>query len=201
MSETTSTSTTPLPSAATLSMPTIEAIRQLAVASAPAAAIPFINAQFAGASAASSASASVPVAVPAASSVAVPALAQPTISFIREQILANAPSAYASAIAEQFTASTASASTAAPVAPVQPATSDVVGADSSAVGASLAAPAIAFVRQQIALLAPAEYSASILAQFPATPVASSASLPAPQTAGAVVSTSTAISDIQAYLTA
>ena len=188
---------------ASLAAPTIDAIRQLAVASAPAAAVPFINAQFATAPVAAPAAVA-PAPAAGSPSVAGSSLAQPTISFIREQILANAPSAYFSAIAEQFT--TAAASPAPPAAPVQPAASvapalpaPTSDADSAVIGASLAAPAIALIREQITLLAPAEYSAAILAQFPAAPAASGDS--PPPAAGATIPVPPAASAVQAYFAA
>ena len=106
-------------SLAGLSKPTIETIRQAALASAPSVAAPFINARFDAASSASGPAGYVPYPLPydgwnVSPSVIGSSLAQPTISFIREQILDNAPSAYASIIAEQFTAAATGSNQAAP---------------------------------------------------------------------------------------
>ena len=205
---TSSTSTTGSAAFAALSASTIDSIRQQALASAPPEAASFINERFAGTSAA------VPATQPATSSAEAPApavvgtaLAQPTISFIREQILANAPSAYASAIAAQFTtAATGSGQAAAPVQPatpaqpVAPAASNAPGAESSAVGASLAVPAIEFVRQQITAVLPAEYSAAILAQFPSAPAADGPAAPVQLAAGVTPLTSAVADEIRAYFT-
>ena len=136
----------------------------------------------------------------ASSSIVGASLAQPTISFIREQILANAPSAYAQSIADQFTASSSGSSAA--VTPVQPAASSASGTTSSAIGASLAAPVVDLLRQEIVENVPAEYAQHILAQFAGAPSVSSTTETSVQaTAGATVQTPTVSEQVATYLTA
>ena len=217
---------------AALSASTIASIRQAALASAPPSAAAFINARFAGAPVASASSSAAAPAQPAAapeqpaaapaqpaaapaqpaaapattsdanasSSIVGASLAQPTISFIREQILANAPSAYAQSIADQFTASSSGSSAA--VTPVQPAASSASGTTSSAIGASLAAPVVDLLRQEIVENVPAEYAQYILAQFAGAPSVSSTTETSVQaTAGATVQTPTVSEQVATYLTA
>ena len=223
---TSSTSSAGSAAFATLSLSTIDSIRQQALASAPPEFAPFINARFTSASATSG-----PATTPLQPAVPVPStastqpatssasdatsstfgasLAQPTISFIREQILASAPNDYASAIVAQFTsASTTSGQAAAPAqiatstASVAPAASSDSDAASRAFGASLAEPAIDYIRQQITATVPSQYAELILTQFASAPVTSSeTSLSAQPAIGAASQTSTVTDELRAYFTA
>lgn len=95
------------------------------------------------------------------------ALAQPTIAFISAQITASVPAGYANAILAQFAGgSTASGQAPAAAPPIPAATLD-------AFGASLAAPAIAFISAQITASVPPEYASLITAQFAGAPAAAS----------------------------
>ena len=222
-----STSSTGSAAFASLSASTIDSIRQAALASAPPSAAAFINARFAGAPVASASSPAAAPAQPAAapaqpaaapaqpaaapattsdsnasSSIVGASLAQPTISFIREQILANAPSPYAQTIADQFTASTGSSGAVTPAQPVAAVSPTDAGTTTSTDNASSVGAVVDLLRQEVVENVPAEYAQYILAQLAGSPSASSATgTSVPATAGAAVQTSTVSDSVATYLTA
>lgn len=215
-----STSSTGSAAFASLSASTIDSIRQAALASAPPSAAAFINARFAGAPVASASSPAAapeqpaaapaqPAAAPAttgdsnaSSSIVGASLAQPTISFIREQILANAPSPYAQAIADQFTASTSSSGAVTPAQPATTVSPTDSGTTASTDNASSVGAVVDLLRQEIVENVPAEYAQYILAQLADAPSASSTTETSVQaTAGATVQTSTVSDSVATYLTA